>query len=103
MTSSYTTNKNIEKPANGDFNNTWSVPVNSDWDIIDRAFGGTTSLNAVAVSGTVTLTVTQYQAPIVIISGALTGNINYQLPAGIGGYWFVFNNTTGNFAILFSF
>jgi len=106
MTSSYTTNKKIEKPANGDYNNTWSVPVNNDWDIIDRAFGGTTALNAVAVSGTVALTTSQYQAPIVVISGALTGNINYQLPAGIGGYWFVFNNTTtpagGPFAVLFS-
>lgn len=102
MTSSYTTNKKIEKPANGDFNNTWSTPVNNDWDIIDRAFGGQTLLNAVAVSGTVTLTATQYQAPIIVISGALTANINYQLPSGIGGYWFIFNNTSGSYSILFS-
>lgn len=106
MTSSYTTNKKIEKPANGDFNNTWSTPVNNDWDIIDRAFGGQTLLNAVSVSGTVTLTATQYQAPIIVISGSITGNINYQLPSGVGGYWFIFNNTTtgagGPYAIVFS-
>lgn len=102
MVSSYTTNKQIEKPANGDYNNTWSTPVNSDWDIIDRAFGGTTTLNAVAASGTVTLTTNQYQAPIVAITGALTANVNYQLPAGVGGFWFVFNNTSGSFSILFS-
>lgn len=102
MTSSYTTNKNIEKPANGDYNNTWSVPVNSDWDIIDRAFGGTTSLNAVGASGTLTLTTTQYQAPIIAITGALTANVNYQLPAGVGGFWYIFNNTSGAFSILFS-
>lgn len=102
MVSSYTTNKNIEKPANGDYNNTWSTPVNSDWDIIDRAFGGTTTLNAVAASGTVALTTTQYQAPIIAITGALTANINYQLPAGVGGFWFIFNNTSGSFSILFS-
>jgi hypothetical protein len=102
MTSSYTTNKNIEKPANGDYNNTWSVPVNSDWDIIDRAFGGTTSLNAVGASGVVTLTYTQYQAPIIAITGALTANVNYQLPAGVGGFFYIFNNTSGAFSVLFS-
>ena len=102
MVSSYTTNKQIEKPANGDYNNTWSTPVNSDWDIIDRAFGGTTTLNAVAASGTVALSVSNYQAPIVAITGALTANVNYQLPAGVGGFWFVFNNTSGNFSVLFS-
>ena len=102
MASSYTTNKNIEKPANGDYNNTWSVPVNSDWDIIDRAFGGTTSLNAVGASGTVTLTTSQYQAPIIAITGTLTANVNYQLPAGVGGFWYIFNNTSGAFSILFS-
>ena len=102
MVSSYTTNKNIEKPANGDYNNTWSTPVNSDWDVIDRAFGGTTTLNAVGASGTVALTVNQYQAPIIAINGALTANVNYRLPAGVGGFWFIFNNTSGSFSILFS-
>lgn len=102
MTSSYTTNKNIEKPANGDYNNTWSTPVNSDWDLIDKAFGGTTSLNVVSVSGTVTLTTTQYQPPIINISGTLTANINYQLPSGVGGFWFIYNNTSGAFSITFS-
>lgn len=94
MTSSYTTNKNIEKPANGDYNNTWSTPVNSDWNVIDKAFGGQTNLNVVSVSGTVTLTASQYQPPIIIMTGALTSNINYQLPSGVGGYWFIYNNTT---------
>lgn len=106
MASSYTTNKKIEKPANGDYNNTWSTPVNNDWDIIDRAFGGTTSLNAVGKSGTVALTVTEYQAPIIVITGSLTANVNYQLPAGVGGFWYIFNNTTsgggGPYAIVFS-
>lgn len=102
MVSSYTTNKQIEKPTNGDYNNTWSTPVNSDWDIIDKAFGGTTAINAVGASGTVTLTATQYQAPIVVITGSLTANVNYQLPAGVGGFWYIFNNTSGAFSILFS-
>ena len=102
MVSSYTPNKQIEKPANGDYNNTWSTPVNSDWDIIDKAFGGTTAINAVGASGTVTLTSTQYQPPIITITGTLTANVNYQLPASVGGFWYIFNNTSGAFSILFS-
>lgn len=102
MTSSYTTNKSIEKPANGDYVNTWSTPVNNDWDIIDKAFGGKTTLNVVSVSGTVALTASQYQPPIIIMSGALTANINYQIPAGVGGFWFIYNNTSGSFSITFS-
>ncbi|NCA02911.1 MAG: hypothetical protein EBS87_12280, partial [Sphingomonadaceae bacterium] len=102
MASSYTPNKNIEKPANGDYINTWSTPVNNDWDIIDKAFGGKTTLNVVSVSGTVLLTASQYQPPIIILSGALTANINYQIPAGVGGFWFIYNNTSGAFTITFS-
>jgi hypothetical protein len=102
MVSSYTTNKNIEKPANGDYNNTWSTPVNNDWDVIDTAFGGSTLINAVGASGTVTLTTAQYRPPVIAISGALTANVNYQLPSGVGGFWYVFNNTSGAFSILLS-
>lgn len=102
MTSTYTTNKSIEKPANGDYVNTWSIPVNNDWDIIDRAFGGTTLINAVAASGTVVLTALQYQAPSIIISGTLSANVNYQFPIGVGGNWTIYNNTSGAFSITIS-
>jgi len=102
MTSSYTTNKSIEKPANGDYVNTWSTPVNTDWDIIDKAFGGRTSLNAVGASGTVVLTSTQYQAPIILITGALTANVTYQIPSTVGGCWYVYNNTSGAYTITLS-
>lgn len=102
MTSSYTTNKNIEKPSNGSFVNTWDVPVNTDWDAIDASLGGTTTLNAVGASGIVALSVSQYRPPTIIVTGALTANVNYQLPAGVGGQWVVFNNTTGAFTITIS-
>ena len=102
MTSTYTTNKSIEKPGNGDYVNTWSTPVNNDWDIIDRSLGGTTLINAVGASGTVTLTATQYQSPSIIISGTLTANVNYQVPSGVGGNWTIYNNTSGSFTITIS-
>ena len=73
MASTFTTNKSIEKPANGDYVNDWNVPVNADWDIIDKAFGGTTTLNATGQSSTpVNLTATQYQPLILNITGTTT-------------------------------
>ena len=37
MTSTFTPNKNIEKPAFNDYVDGWDVPVNSDFTIIDTA------------------------------------------------------------------
>ena len=92
MVSTYTTNKVIEKPGSGDYANTWNVPVNADWDIIDQAFGGMTSLNA--TTGSATLTAAQYRSLIISISGAISANVTYTLPSGVGGQWVVRNLTT---------
>lgn len=92
MTSTFTTNKVLELPANGDYVDTWNVPVNGDMTIIDQAFGGVTSLNA--TSGNAALTATQYRSLILSISGAITSDVTYTIPTGIGGQWVVNNSTT---------
>ncbi|KPK13919.1 MAG: hypothetical protein AMJ56_00235 [Anaerolineae bacterium SG8_19] len=92
MTSSYTTNKVLEKPGNGDYVDTWNVPVNGDMDVIDQAFGGVTSLNA--TGGSATLTAAQYRSLILSISGAMSGNVTYTIPSGKGGTWIVYTNTS---------
>lgn len=102
MASTFTTNKVIEKPANGDYPNTWNVPVNADWDIIDKAFGGVTALNVTAVSGAVALSAAQYQALIISLTGTLTANVTYQIPSGVGGQWIISNATTGAFTVTLS-
>jgi len=108
MTSTYTTNKNIEKPAYNDYvaNPTgWSGPINTDWDIIDAAFGGVTVKNPTGVSGTVALTTSEYQKLILIIGvsatspATLTANVTYTIPLGVGGQWIVYNNTTGAYTV----
>lgn len=99
---SLSTNKSLDKPANGSNVDTWDINVNADWDIIDAAFGNLTTVNVVAATGTVTLTVAQYRPPFIVFSGLLTASVNYQLPTGVGGYWWVTNNTTGAFTITFS-
>lgn len=97
-----TTNKGLATPANGSYVNTWDVPVNANWNILDAALGGSTTLNVVGLSGVNALTTTQYQSLIFSLQGALTANINYQLPAGVGGQWVVYNGSTGAYTITFS-
>lgn len=92
MVSTYTTNKRIEKPGNGDYVDTWNVPVNADMDVIDQAFGGTTALNA--TGGSATLTFTQYRSLQIAITGAISASVTYTIPSGIGGQWIIKNSTT---------
>jgi hypothetical protein len=102
MPSSFTTNKLLEKPAYNSFVDDWNTPVNADMDDIDTAFGGATLLNATSVSGTVSLSISQYRPPLIVVTGTLTNNVNYQLPSGKGGTWTFYNNTTGLFSVTFS-
>jgi hypothetical protein len=92
MASSFTTNKNLELPANGDYVDTWNIPVNGDMSVIDQAFGGVTSLNA--TSGSATLSYTQYRSLMISISGAISADVAYTIPSGVGGQWIVRNTTT---------
>jgi hypothetical protein len=92
MASTFTTNKVIEKPGNGDYVDTWNVPANTDFDIIDQAFGGSTSLNA--TSGSATLSAAQYRSLFINISGAISAGVTYTIPSGVGGQWIVYNSTT---------
>jgi hypothetical protein len=100
MASTFTTNKTLELPGNGDYVNTWNIPVNGDMSIIDQAFGGTTSLNASA--GSAVLTAAQYRSLIFTVSGALSANVTYTIPAGVGGQWIVSNATTGFYDLTFA-
>jgi microcystin-dependent protein len=103
MVATYTTNKTLTKPANGDNVDTWDVPVNLDWDLIDTAFGGSTSINVTAVGvGPTALSVTQYRPPVLLFTGTLSNAVNYQLPSGKGGVWVVNNATSGAFDLVIS-
>ena len=97
MASSYTTNKVLEKPGNGDYVDTWNVPVNADMSVIDAAFGATISYNATAGSQTLTSGVsdTYSYIPLFIkITGAISAPVIYTIPSGVGGTWILYNTTT---------
>jgi len=97
MVSTYTTNKRIEKPANNDYIDTWNVPVNNDWDIIDKAFGGTFTVSL--TNANVTLTQTNVQNTCILLQGVLTANVTVYFPSGVSGFYIINNATTGAFTV----
>jgi hypothetical protein len=88
----FTTNKSLEQPINGSYVDTWNVPVNADMGIIDAALGNVTNLNATA--GSANLANTSYQNMAFNVTGAMTANVTYTIPSGVGGQWIVRNATT---------
>jgi microcystin-dependent protein len=97
MASTFTTNLNINEPAFGDYPNAWGPVANSNYTIIDQAFGSSTT---VAFTNTnVTLTVAQAAYYLIICTGALTANVQLILPATIGGTRQVLNQCTGAFTL----
>ena len=80
-----TANKGLTLPANGSNVNSWDVPVNGNFSIIDSAFGGTTSLST--TTGAVTLTAAQCQNAFFVFTGTLSANVTYTIPSGTNGYW----------------
>ena len=104
MTSAFTPNKKIEKPANGDYPDTWDVPVNSDWDVVDKALGS--SISKTFSNADITLTISEAQNQQIIATGTLSANVNIIIPfqngsstTAVGGNWIVYNNTTGAFTV----
>jgi hypothetical protein len=97
MTSSYTTNKAIEKPGYNDYVNSWNTPINNDWDIIDKCFGG--SFGVSTTGGATNLTQAQVQAVYITVSGTLGSNATINFPSGVSGFYIVYNGTTGAYTV----
>jgi hypothetical protein len=102
MASSFTTNKDIEKPGNGDYVDTWNVPLNGDMTVVDYALGTSISFNATAGSQTLgsynhttkVLDTYSYIPLVINVTGAISASVTYTIPSGVGGQWIVYNTTT---------
>lgn len=102
MASSFTTNKDIEKPGNGDYVDTWNVPLNGDMTVVDYALGTSQSFNATAGSQTLgsydhstkALSTYSYVPMFLNITGAISASVTYTIPSGVGGQWIIYNSTT---------
>ena len=93
---SYTTNKGLLLPPFNIAN--WNTFLDSDFTLIDTAFGGVTSINATGTSGTITLTEAQYRPPFIDVTGTPSADVYYSIPSGKGGQWTV-NNGTSTFSV----
>lgn len=98
--SSPTQNKGFTYPANGAQVNVWdSLTLNPNYVDIDTALGGRAYINVVGVSGIQVFTRAQYLPPLIVFQGALTANVTYQFPAGIGWNGIIANQTSGAFTV----
>ena len=94
MTTTYTVNKNLAKPENGDDVDTWDVPVNGNSDIVDACLGIVSQIT-ITGSNTYTLSDVEYQATTIYVAGVLnSGNVVVKLPAGVSGQFTFINATT---------
>ena len=97
MTSSYTANLGIEKPASGDQAGTWGTTTNTNFDIIDRAVNG---VGAISLSGTThTLTtsdgsLSDGQYKVLVLGGSPSGTNTVTIsPNDQDKLYFVYNNS----------
>ena len=105
MVDSVTNNYSLVQPLVGGDLNIWGGVLNNGTiAATDAAFGS--NLAVTITSGDVTLTSSQFQNAIFVLSGALTGDKNLIVPlspnsatVACGGRFVVVNNTTGNFNV----
>lgn len=86
-----TTNKGLAEPANGDLS--WDVPLNANFEAIDKAFGSSVTISLTGLS-TYAVSAAQAQNMSLNFSGTPSSNVAVTLPTSVGGQWVVRNGTT---------
>lgn len=100
MVDPVTTNRSLAVPTHGSDVNTWDVPLNANAASLDSILGSV--LNVSTTGGTtVDLTIPQANNAAIFVSGALVAQAQVRVPLP-GAYYFVANNTTGAFTLIFS-
>ena len=108
MTSTYTLNQGIEKPAAGDQSGTWGATVNTNMDIIDRVVSGVGALTLTGSTTTLTttdgtLTDGMYRVLVLGDGGDLGSNNTITIsPNDQDKLYLVYNNLTANRSAIFT-
>jgi hypothetical protein len=92
-----TPNKGYNLQAVGSNVNVWGLVVNDIFSDIDTNLAG--KLTKTLVAGTTTLTADEAKNVFHVLNGALTGEVVYEFPANVGGFFFFSNDTTGPYTI----
>ena len=97
MTSSYTSNLGIEKPATGDQSGTWGDTVNVNMDIVDRAINGVGAISLSGTSHTLTTTdgtLSDGMYKVLVLGGSPSGTNTITIdPNDQEKVYFVYNNS----------
>lgn len=104
----FTTGKlGLIEPARGNYVDTWDSPLFANWQTLEAAVSGTTTLNL--SNANVVLVVPTYptyanppsvanstQNLRLLLQGVVTADITIFIPSTVGGFWIVDNQTTGS-------
>lgn len=80
-------------PTHGSDVDTWDVPLNSNFNILDNLVGGLASVAVVAATNVV-LNAAQLKCGTIGVSGAIASGAGIVFPA-VNGWWSIYNLTTG--------
>lgn len=92
-----TPNKGYPQPVINGNVGTWGTLLNNGFLLVDANLGGFTAVSCTG-GANVVVTGAQAQNLILQLTGAITANIQVQLPAQ-GGFWIIDNETTGTFTV----
>jgi microcystin-dependent protein len=90
-------NLDLNIQTTGSNNGTWGIVLNADLTIIDNRFGSPVTVDC-SGSSDIVVSTSQAQNIAQLLTGTLTGNINYKMPVA-GGFYIVNNATTGAFTV----
>ena len=97
MTSTYTTNSGIEKPATGDQSGTWGDTVNLNMDIVDRVMGGVGQINLTGTTHTLVTTdgaLSEGMYRVLVLGGTPSGTNTITVsPNNQDKMYLVYNNS----------
>lgn len=95
MVSTFTTARNLEKPAAGDQIGTWgTASINPDLDVIDAGMGQRTTIDGSA--GSVVLSAAQFRCAQITINSTLLASITLTFPTSFTGPYTMYHAAAGS-------
>lgn len=103
MVSTYT-NLGVEKPGAGDYSNTWDVPANTNYNLLDEAIAGVVAIAISDINTTLSIpdgTASDNRKMVLEFTGSLTANRDITFsPSDLTKIAVLKNSTTGGFSLV---